>query len=82
MILVNQRFCEICGSFEIYQHFWDQGWPPEQILLIGSEISGLKIFADRIGPELEKNVIGSEIGFEILLSDRTSSDLNIVRKNA
>jgi hypothetical protein len=32
---------------------------------IGSEISGLKIFADRIGPELEKNVIGSEARFEI-----------------
>jgi hypothetical protein len=31
-----------------------QGWPSEQILLIGSEISGHKIFADRIGPELEK----------------------------
>jgi hypothetical protein len=31
-----------------------QGWPSEQILLIGSKISGLEILADRIGPELKK----------------------------
>ncbi len=37
----------------------------DRMIRFGSEISGLKIFADRIGPELEKNVIGSEARFEI-----------------
>jgi hypothetical protein len=48
----------------------NQGWPSEQILLIGSEISGLKIFADRIGPELEKNVIGSDRRPYLKFADR------------
>ena len=54
----------------------------DRMIRFGSEISGLKIFADRIGPELEKNLIGSEARFEICWSDRTSSDFNIDWKNA